>query len=411
MQLSRIRTFAPIRVLATLMLCVAVFATAGCQSRKVAEPAQAGEPPPPADPTLVELEAVEPEAPKTPRVGLLLPLTGPYAAIGTSMLQAAEMALFDTADPEFVLLPRDTGGTPAGAARAAQEVLDQDVGMIVGPLFAGSVEAVAPLARANGVRVVSFSTSLGAAGDGVYIMGFLSRDQIARAVEYAMANGAYRFGGLFPSSPFGQQMAAEFADSVQGGGGQLLRSDYFDPAAVDNSAVVKSFAAMPPPGPDLPAYDAVLVGAGGRALVGIVPLLPYYDIDQPPTRYLGTGQWDDPSLGREPSIVGGWYAAPDPAGRAPFEERYAAFFGQAPHRLSTIAYDATNLAGYLATLPEGPSFTDELLTRPDGYAGLDGLFRFLSDGRNERRLAVLEVRRGGPAVIAPAPAGFEVLTD
>ena len=47
-------------------------------------------------------------------VGLLLPLSGRYAAEGETLLHAAQLALFDTADEQFVLLPRDTGGHGEG---------------------------------------------------------------------------------------------------------------------------------------------------------------------------------------------------------------------------------------------------------------------------------------------------------
>ena len=53
----------------------------------------------------------------------MLPLSGPAAALGQDMLQAAQMALFDVGPNDVVLLPRDTGGTPEGARRAATELI------------------------------------------------------------------------------------------------------------------------------------------------------------------------------------------------------------------------------------------------------------------------------------------------
>src|SRR4051812_42545407 len=46
-----------------------------------------------------------------PVVGLLLPLSGPNAALGRVLLDAATVAQFDIGDQGFVLLPRDTAGT------------------------------------------------------------------------------------------------------------------------------------------------------------------------------------------------------------------------------------------------------------------------------------------------------------
>ena len=47
--------------------------------------------------------------------------------------------------------------------------------------------------------------------------------------------------------------------------------------------------------------------------------------------------------------------------------------------------------GVLARGAEGPDFTNAALTTPNGFAGLDGIFRFNPDGLIQRGLAVLQV--------------------
>jgi branched-chain amino acid transport system substrate-binding protein len=51
-------------------------------------------------------------------------------------------------------------------------------------------------------------------------------------------------------------------------------------------------------------------------------------------------------------------------------------------------------------------FTDDVLTNPSGFAGVDGIFRFRSDGTNQRGLAVLRVTSSGGQVVSPAPKSF-----
>ena len=46
------------------------------------------------------------------------------------------------------------------------------------------------------------------------------------------------------------------------------------------------------------------------------------------------------------------------------------------------------------------------LMDPNGFAGVNGIFRFKSDGTSERGLAVLEVTSTGPLVVSPAPTTF-----
>jgi branched-chain amino acid transport system substrate-binding protein len=265
---------------------------------------------------------------------------------------------------------------------------------------------VAPIAHQAGLNVISFSTNPAVAGNGIFVMGFLSRDQVNRIIQYSLANGLFRFAALVPNSAYGRQVAGEFQEGVYGQGAILVGLEYYDPSLPDNSEVVSRFAENV-----RDSIDAVMLPAGGQELLTIAPLLPYFDIDPAVVRFLGTGQWDTPGLGREPALIGGWYAAPDPNARAQFEARYQAVYGAAPERLATLAYDATALAAVLAKRPGGPDFRVEALTVPDGFTGLDGLFRFSPDGLVERRLAVLQVTRDAPLVINPAPTSFVTLTE
>ena len=64
------------------------------------------------------------------------------------------------------------------------------------------------------------------------------------------------------------------------------------------------------------------------------------------------------------------------------------------------------LAGKLARLKAGGDFSSEAITNANGWAGVDGAFRFLPDGRTERALAVIEVQGERNVVVSPAPSSF-----
>ena len=121
---------------------------------------------------------------------------------------------------------------------------------------------------------------------------------------------------------------------------------------------------------------------------------------------LGTGLWDDPRIFAEPALQGGWYAAPDPAGFRNFSARYRQRYGQDPVRTATLAYDAVALVAALVKTQGAARFSDEVLTNPSGFAGIDGVFRFRPDGTNQRGLAVMRVTPSGGQVISPPPKAF-----
>ncbi len=152
--------------------------------------------------------------------------------------------------------------------------------------------------------------------------------------------------------------------------------------------------------------------AAGRALRRpatwpSAPLLPYYDVDPRAVKFLGTGLWDDASLTREPPLAGAWFPAPPPEAHAQFLTRYRRAYGTTPPRIASLGYDAVSLAIALSALPEDERFTPQALTNPQGFAGVDGIFRFMPGGETERGLAVLEIRPTGAVVIDPAPTSFQ----
>jgi len=371
------------------------------------------------------------------RVALLVPLSGPAAKLGQAMLNAAQLALFQFADDRFELLPHDTGGTVDGALVAAQLAIGDGAQLIVGPLLSASVQAVGPIARAANVPVVGFSSDRNAAGDGVYVMGFLPSAQTERVLGYAISRGLTRFGLLAPDNAYGAAVLQAMQQVTIRYGVEITRARLYDPNAEDYTNVVREISDFDArkqelhrqiselkqlddeiskktlerleqlqTAGDLP-FDSLLVADGGKRLQQIAALLPFFDVDPAVVQILGTGQWDVPGLGNEPALVGGWYAAPDPGARAEFVKEYAATYGEQPPRLATLAYDATALAAVLGQGENGANFTGQALASPNGYWGRDGIFRLMPSGITERGLAVLQITRRNSKVIDPAPESFQ----
>lgn len=374
------------------------------------------------------------------QVAMLLPLSGRQAALGKAMQDAAQLALFSVADPSFELVFEDTGGSPQGAHDAARRALAKGARLILGPLLGTSVRAVAPLARQADVNVIAFSTDRTVAGAGVFVMGFLPRIEIERVVDYALAQGMKRFAVLAPRTAYGEVVVNEYSRIVQMAGGRVTATAFYDDNAKDYSKVVRAFAKYDSRTDDLRrqlqnldqrddevaarareklqgrqtagglAFDVLLLPDGGRRLLALAPLLPFYDVDQRRVQFIGTGAWDDPNLWTEPALRGGWFAASEPGARQDFVSQYQETYGRQPPRLATLAYDAAALAAVLAW--GGPNgFTTSRITNASGFVGADGIFRFSPSGLIERGLAVLEVVPSGPRVVDPAPKDFRGLTN
>lgn len=376
------------------------------------------------------------------RVALLLPLSGRNAAVGQALLEAAQMALFDLADERFELLPRDTEESADGTIAATRAVAADNVGLILGPLFSSSAKAAGPVAAELGIPVLSFSNDASAAGGNVWVLGFQPGEQVVRVLTFARAQGLQRFAVLAPNDAYGEAAAnaarGAFADGIDlritryatsgDPSDSVRRLADFDARhkalqqerarlqkladAGDGEALstLRRLAREETFGD--PPFDAVLLAEGDPKLRELAPMLPYYDVDPGPVRFLGTGRWDDPNVRREPALIGGWFAAPDPAARTEFEGRFTEIYGRPPPRIATLAYDAVALAVVLAQQSVARKGTAQpysaaSLTNPNGFKGVDGAFRLLPAGITERALAIIEVQKDGFQVIDPAPSTFE----
>jgi branched-chain amino acid transport system substrate-binding protein len=370
----------------------------------VAAPEPAPQPPPgepPAHPA--------PKPAGAAKVALLVPLTGPNAALGKGMLDAAQMALFDNSGSRLELIPRDTGGTAAGAAAAARAAVADGAQLILGPLLATEVEAVKPVAVQKRVNVIAFSTVTQLAGGNVFLMGFLPRQEVVREVGFARERGLARFAALAPNSAYGHLMTDALRAVTEADGATLADFEFYDPSGGEAAEPIRRLLAHgQTAGEGAGAgFDALLLPEGGARLRALARALVAAGLDIRAVRLLGSGLWDEPDIGNEPGLQGGWFAAAGPQARQAFEQRFQGVYGHAPPRLSALGYDAAALAAVLAKSEAGGAlFSRAAITNPSGFTGVDGLFRFSDDGLVQRGLAVLEVDPQGAEVVSPAPKSF-----
>ena len=371
-------------------------------------------------------------------VAALLPLSGRDSQLGQGMLQAVQLALAAPGSPALDV--EDTGDTPQGAASAARAALAKGAGLFIGPLTASETAAVAPIAQAANVPVLALTSDVTQARPGIWTLGLTPAQQVRTLVQAAQAEGKARVAAVLPQGPFGDALASGLTAATTESGlpppivrryvpgstravTQALK-DVSDYAARHPAAPPSAPAATetPPgqPAPDQPApdvqatdtppaepaapppplpFDALFLGAGGPDLAPAAAQLAPDDIVPGQVRVLGPATWERDAA-RVTALTGAWYAAPDPAARKPFEAAFTARYGAPPRSLTSIAYDAAGLA----RAASGPGrFDPASLLRPDGFAGADGVFALLPDGRVRRGLAIFEIQPNGPRLVQPAP--------
>ena len=368
-----------------------------------------------------------PAGPSGQRVAILLPLSGARAELGQAMLHGAQLAFEGPGASS--LDPKDTGGTPEGAAAAARSAIGDGAGLILGPLTSAETAAVAPIARSANVAVLAFTNDPAQAQPGVWTLGITPGQQVRRLVAAASGQGKSQIAAMLPESDFGHAMGQALLQATASEGLPSPNVRYYgrgmpaiNAAARDVSgyatrrgpidAQIREARALGTPegrrqaqdlaktGIAAPSFSALLLAdTGGEALSEIAAVLPYYDVDRSAVKIMGPALWASPSSGSG-QFPGAWYAAPDPVARGNFEQSFAAKFGSPPPPVADLAYDAASIARVLGG---HGGYSVGALTQPAGFVGADGWFALLSDGQVRRALAVFAIERGGPQMVEPAP--------
>ncbi|MCB1488527.1 MAG: penicillin-binding protein activator [Bauldia sp.] len=338
------------------------------------------------------------------KVALLLPLsaTGNAGQLARDMRNAAELALKEFQAANIQLLVKDDRGTADGARDAATVAISEGAQLILGPVFSEAVRTAGTVARPAKIPVVAFSTDASTASKGVYLISFLPQSDVDRIIRFAASQGKTSYAALLPANAYGTLVEAALQRAVAANGGRVVASEKYNLDRNSMQSKATAIANVVKQG----TVNAVFIPDGGDATPFLAQVLAANGVSPAQIKFLGSGQWDDPRIIGESNLNGGWFPGPDLTGFQAFSQRYKAAYGSAPVRNASLAYDAVSLAAGLSGRFGAQAFTEKVLTNSAGFVGVDGAFRFLANGTNQRTLAVYQIERGQLGIVSPAPKNF-----
>lgn len=371
------------------------------------------------------------------RVGVLLPLSGEFAKQGNGLKNATMMALDDINDSGLLLQYYDTKGTPEGASVAIENALNQGSQMIIGPMLSSSVQAITPAAKSKNVPVIAFNSASEVLQNGIYTMGLLLDEQVDRVITYSAQKGRSRFALLLPDNNTGIAVAKAAVKSAARNNVAVTTIGFYKPGTTDFTEVLRKMTRYSERSSKLEqmkaqyksqaaagnteaarklksleqmdsygdvGFDTVIIPDYGTSLKSAVAMFGYYDVFSPEVKFIGTSIWENTALNKESTMRGSWYPAMTRQNNSYFFNKYTELFGERPSSLYAFGYDAVALASAISR--NGTDELDSKITNPEGYLGINGVFRFFPDGQNQHSLDIKEVRASGNYIVDAGPRKF-----
>ncbi len=380
-------------------------------------------------------------------IAVLLPLTGRYAAIGSELRAAIELAPAEGTRWLFI----DTRGEPEGATAAVDIAVNKGAVAILGGAGTREAIAAARAAVAHQVPIALLAPADGAdPQSGVFRLVDSPADEARAVAKLAADDGFPTVGVLAPRDDTGEEAADAFvAEATRLGLGVTGRGAY-DPTGGDLEPDVKQFLGLVPASnprlaehlrkdpkhgwqtfsPDV-AFSLLYIPDRYDRAALVAAFLPYLGVE------LRSGETTDPARlarkhgGRVPSVVqlvggAGWHHPSLPirggaavqgalivdsfAGElggdiaASFSTAFTQRMARAPTAAAAEAYDAATLVAQVrhevasASDPRGAFRAGLAHARLDD--GACGPAAIAPDGEIRREPSVLEVQ-GDELIVAP----------
>ncbi len=335
------------------------------------------------------------------RLAVILPKSAPgnAAKVAAEYRNGAMMAYQDFGRESLQLVFKDSAGLAANAQATASEALREQSTAIIGPLFAASVTAVSSIAQPAGVPVIAFSTDSSTARRGVYLFSYTPRDDVQRTISYAASSGRRSILPFLPKNAYGNLIEARLREYAGSRGVAITQIVRYDFSNFGIEQAVQTAAQT------IPVSDSIYIPDGGKVPGAVLSSIKGMKISLSGKQILGSGQWEGVDH-KNSSLAGAIYAGRDMEKSAAFATRYQTAHGEIPSVHAALGYDIISLAAELIRRNGKNAFTPRVLEERNGYAGINGIFRFRSDGTVERGLAVYQIGSGTKQVVSPSPASF-----
>ncbi len=325
----------------------------------------------------------------------LLPLSGPYAALGNNTKNGISLALEGRSDGINVQF-LDTRGDAAQAASYINEMAARnDSPIVIGPLLATPAQMAASSARAARIPLVALTKRDNfQTGDGIFRLGTTSKGQVESLLDECTKKlWMEKFALVYPATEGGTEYAEAFKQAASMRGLSIVYEASFHSS--DSSTFRAVADAL-----DRVEFDGVFLPADLNAAVNFSQMLS--EDKRSRIALLGAAAWDDKlKLDRASKLMdGAIFVTPFYSGDSnplvqSFINAYKLRFGVMPDFMAAQGFDAATLvvAALQHQQSSGKNFEQSLLGI-DLYDGVTGKINAYGRADLKRNFAVVQYRAG-----------------
>ena len=137
------------------------------------------------------------------KIGLIVPLSGEYSDIGSSIIKSVRLAVNKIDDERIEIIPKDTKSNPIDSLRVSKKLYDEGVRIIIGPIFNESTKYLDEL---KDVIFISLTNKIYQNPSNVISAGVNAISQIKTIIKFNKIKNLERSIFLIPKTDYKREI-------------------------------------------------------------------------------------------------------------------------------------------------------------------------------------------------------------
>jgi hypothetical protein len=343
-------------------------------------------------------------ASKKIKIGLLVPLTGKNSEIGQSIIKSTRLAVNKINNSSIEIVPRDTKSNPTDTLRAAKELEELEIKIIIGPVFNKNQ---AYLDELKEITFISLTNKGDNKSKNIINAGINATSQLNGIKKFIELNEIKKTIFLTPDVDYKKEIEKAIDSSKI----KILANYVYkkDPTKLTNQIeeitnykrrkqnledeitrleksnqnnkekLIERLKKRDTLGGV--KFDSIIIADFDESLKSVTTSLLYTDISPKKKYFITLNQWFDESLLEEVSSQPLYFPSINKKNYEDFSLEYFKKFGQYPNQLSFLSFDLVGLVYYLI-LQNNSIIDEKIFTKKNLFKGKVGVFEIKNNKIN-----------------------------
>tara|TARA_B100000795_G_scaffold14925_1_gene10147 strand:- start:977 stop:2128 length:1152 start_codon:yes stop_codon:yes gene_type:complete len=338
------------------------------------------------------------------KIGLLVPLTGKNSEIGQSIIKSTRLAINKINNLSIEIIPMDTQSNPKSTLKAAKELAEFGIKIVIGPVFNENLIYLDELAEITFLSLTNkndnFANNIINAGINATsqlntVKKFLElneikktifltpdvnyKDEIKKAISISKIKIIENYIYNTDPTKLTQQIEkiTRYDIRKQNLEDEIVRLKKSN--QVNKKKLIEKLKKKDTLG-DV-KFDSIIIADFDESLKSVTTSLLYTDISPKKKYFITLNQWFDMSLLEEASAQPLYFPSINKKNYDNFSAEYFEKFNQYPNQLSFLSFDLVGLVYYL--ILQNNSIADEkIFTKKTLFKGKVGIFEIKNNKIN-----------------------------